>query len=97
MVILDSMAFISGFNNAPVLLAVLNSDLLFFWMKLNVHEYGSSGFRLSNQYVELMPVIKDVSQRIEEEVTNLLTSNKRRVQMKSNHNPYMPLRQTCSS
>jgi len=63
--VLDSMAFLSRINNSePFLLAVLNSDLMLFWMKMNVHEYGSAGFRLSNQYVELMPIIKQAPESV---------------------------------
>lgn len=57
--ILDSMAFISGFssiNKAYYILSILNSELIYFWIKHNVHKYGDTGFRLSNQYVELIPI-----------------------------------------
>ncbi len=57
--ILDSMAFIISFKNKETylyLLAILNSNLVYYWIKHNVHEYGSTGFRLSNQYVELIPI-----------------------------------------
>ena len=54
---LDSMAFLSNFgNDGDFLLSFLNSKIVYFWMKLNVHEYGETGFRLSNQYVEEIPV-----------------------------------------
>ena len=58
LVILDSMAFLSKIENKYIkwLLAVLNSDLIYFWVKSNVHEYGNTGFRLSNQYVEQIPI-----------------------------------------
>ncbi|MRJ11728.1 hypothetical protein EDL98_11725 [Ornithobacterium rhinotracheale] len=53
------MAFISNAENqAKLLLAILNSNLIYFWIKKTVHEYGSSGFRLSNQYVEIIPIPK---------------------------------------
>lgn len=56
-VILDSMAFLSNLGKySKMLLAFLNSNLIYFWMKMNVHEYGDSGFRLSNQYVENFPI-----------------------------------------
>ena len=56
-IILDSMAFLSHLGAyGNYLLAILNSDLIHFWIKKSVHEYGSTGFRLSNQYVELIPV-----------------------------------------
>ena len=55
-VVLDSMAFISHFGkNKNLLLAILNSKLMMYWIKQNVHEYGNSGFRLANQYVEIAP------------------------------------------
>ena len=58
LVVLDSMAFLSNIKNKYKnwLLAVLNSDLIYFWVKMNVHEYGNTGFRLSNQYVEDIPI-----------------------------------------
>ena len=57
MLVLDSMAFISNYGKyKEYLLAILNSELFFFWMKKSVHEYGDLGFRLSNQYVEQFPV-----------------------------------------
>ena len=56
-VILDSMAFINGTKEKTFyLLAVLNSNLVKFWMKKNVPEYGSSGYRFSNQFVTQIPV-----------------------------------------
>ncbi len=58
-IILDSMAFISNFGDKQnTLLAFLNSQVVYFWIKINVHEYGDSGFRLSNQYVEEIPIPK---------------------------------------
>ena len=56
-VILDSMAFINGAKEKTYyLLAVLNSSLVKFWMKKNVPEYGSTGYRFSNQFVTQIPV-----------------------------------------
>ena len=56
-VVLDSMAFISNFgNNKNLLLAILNSKLIMYWIKQNVHEYGDTGYRLANQYVEEIPI-----------------------------------------
>ena len=56
-VILDSMAFINGAKEKSYyLLAVLNSSLVKFWMKKNVPEYGSTGYRFSNQFVTQIPV-----------------------------------------
>ena len=60
-VVLDSMAFISNFGEFKnILLAILNSKLMMYWIKQNVHEYGDSGFRLANQYVEIMPICKNI-------------------------------------
>ena len=59
--ILDSMAFITDFKSKEdiyYILGILNSILIYYWIKHNVHEYGSTGFRLSNQYVELIPIPK---------------------------------------
>ena len=43
------MAFINGAKEKTYyLLAVLNSSLVKFWMKKNVPEYGSTGYRFSN-------------------------------------------------
>ena len=58
LVVLDSMAFLSNIKDKYKnwLLAVLNSDLIYFWVKTNVHEYGNTGFRLSNQYVEQISI-----------------------------------------
>jgi site-specific DNA-methyltransferase (adenine-specific) len=59
MVILDSMAFLSNIERHKYwLLAFLNSNLIYYRVKWNVHEYGNSGFRLSNQYVENIPIPK---------------------------------------
>ena len=56
-VILDRMAFINGAKEKTYyLLAVLNSSLVKFWMKKNVPEYGSTGYRFSNQFVTQIPV-----------------------------------------
>ena len=68
MVILDSMAFISGIEQYKYwLLALLNSKLIYAWVKWNVHEYGDTGFRLSNQYVQEIPIVfldKDLERTI---------------------------------
>lgn len=72
--ILDSMAFIGGLKSkeeAYYILAILNSNLVYFWIKYNVHEYGDTGFRLSNQYVELIP-IPEVDKKTEKEIVNLV-------------------------
>lgn len=53
--ILDSMAFFTG-NNLKFIIAVLNSKLIYHYAKMIVHQYGFTGFRLSNQYVEILPL-----------------------------------------
>lgn len=53
--ILDSMAFLIG-NNAKYLIALLNSKLINFYIKTYVHQYADTGFLLSNQYVEKIPI-----------------------------------------
>ena len=64
-VILDSMAFLSSLGKyEKYLLAILNSKLVYYWVKKNVHEYGSTGFRLSNQYVEQITVPKPNSETL---------------------------------
>ncbi len=58
--ILDSMAFLSDFkrNEGKYFLAILNSKLVSYWVNKNVHQYGITGYRLSNQYVEAIPIPK---------------------------------------
>jgi len=53
----DSMAFFVS-NNSKYLLAVLNSKMIDFYIKTYVHQYADSGFLLSNQYVERIPIPK---------------------------------------
>ena len=72
--ILDSMAFIGGLKSkqeAYYILAILNSNLTYFWIKYNVHEYGDAGFRLSNQYVEVIP-IPEVDKKTEIKIVGLV-------------------------
>jgi len=38
------------------IMAVLNSSTILFYAKKIVHQYGFTGLRLSNQYVEIMPI-----------------------------------------
>jgi hypothetical protein len=72
MVVLDSMAFLSNIEKYKYwLLAFLNSNLIFYWIKWNVHEYGDNGFRLSNQYVEKIP-IPEFDKRIENRLRILI-------------------------
>jgi len=77
--VLDSMAFLSKMGKYKYfLLAVLNSNLIYFWVKLNVHEYGNTGFRLSNQYVEQIsiPFVDDIIlEKIEPLVIKALNNN----------------------
>ena len=61
------MAFINGAKEKTYyLLAVLNSSLITFWMKKNVPEYGSSGYRFSNQFVTQIPVPLSAENNISE-------------------------------
>jgi type II restriction/modification system DNA methylase subunit YeeA len=53
--ILDSMAFLVG-ENLKYILGILNSKLIDFYVKTYVHLYGDTGFLLSNQYVERIPI-----------------------------------------
>lgn len=53
--ILDSMAFLVG-KNLRYILGILNSKLIDFYVKTYVHLYGDTGFLLSNQYVERIPI-----------------------------------------
>jgi len=53
--ILDSMAFLVG-KNLKYILGILNSKLIDFYVKTYVHLYGDTGFLLSNQYVERIPI-----------------------------------------
>lgn len=72
MFILDSMSFISTKSkNINWLLAYLNSNVILQWIKWNVHEYGSTGYRLSNQYVEMIPV-PEITEDQNEYITSLL-------------------------
>ncbi|MBW5381734.1 Eco57I restriction-modification methylase domain-containing protein [Brachyspira pilosicoli] len=88
--ILDSMAFINGLNSrekAYYILGVLNSNLVYFWIRHNVHEYGQTGFRLSNQYVEIIPIPepnKDTENKLVNLVDNIIDLNKK---LSSEKNP----------
>lgn len=74
------MAFINGAEEKTnYLLAVLNSSLVKFWMKKNVPEYGSSGYRFSNQFVTQIPIPYMPNQEIKskiEEYVNLFFEGK---------------------
>ena len=74
------MAFISNFgNNKNLLLAILNSKLIMYWIKQNVHEYGDTGYRLANQYVEEIPICSkfdnNIFNRLNELVEEIKTSS----------------------
>ncbi len=51
-----SMAFITTRQNVRYLIAVLNSQLIKALVEMFVHKYGDSGYLLSNQYVERLPI-----------------------------------------
>ena len=51
----DSMAFIVSDSN-KYLMAILNSKTLFFYVDKISHQYGTTGYLLSNQYVEQLPI-----------------------------------------
>ncbi len=57
---LDSMAFLSNFKSieGKYIIAVLNSKTINFYVSKSVHQYGDTGYRLSNQYVEKIPIPK---------------------------------------
>jgi len=55
--ILDSMAFLIG-DNLKYLLAFLNSKIIARYIDLITHKYGETGFLLSNQFVEQLPIPK---------------------------------------
>ncbi|HOV54332.1 MAG: class I SAM-dependent DNA methyltransferase [Thermotogaceae bacterium] len=54
--VLDSMAFFVSQQNMKYIMAVLNSSTILFYARKIVHQYGFTGLRLSNQYVEIMPI-----------------------------------------
>jgi len=78
MYILDSMAFLVG-GNLKYLLGVLNSTLVDFYVKTYVHLYGDTGFLLSNQYVERIPIppltpqTQSLADQIVQKVQEILT------------------------
>ena len=75
--VLDSMAYISNFGSyGKFLLGILNSKVTYYWIKKNVHEYGESGFRLSNQYVEMIPILnvnRETQLQIESLVADIIS------------------------
>jgi hypothetical protein len=53
--LLDSMAFITSKDNS-YLIALLNSKLIAYYIDMTTHQYGSTGYLLSNQFVERLPI-----------------------------------------
>lgn len=77
--ILDSMAFLSNIEKEKkYLLGILNSKLIYFYLNQYTHKYGNTGFLLSNQYVEKLP-IKPYNNEVELEnkVDLILENNKK--------------------
>jgi len=80
--ILDSMAFFTATKNLKYFMAVLNSKAIYYYVNKIVHQYGFTGFRLSNQYVEIMPIPSITSanativKQIEELVDKILAAKK---------------------
>lgn len=57
--ILDSMAFmISNKVSVTSIIVQLNSSLIYFYFDKICHQYSDSGYLLSNQYVEEIPIIE---------------------------------------
>ncbi|BDQ02294.1 N-6 DNA methylase [Ignavibacterium sp.] len=83
--ILDSMAFFTG-NNLKYIMGILNSKLIYEYVLMIVHQYGFTGFRLSNQYVEVMPLPPItpnnhfIIQQIETLVDKIITAKKQNPQ-----------------
>lgn len=66
--VLDSMALLTTKNTELLyfLLAILNSQLIKWYLKLIGHKYGKTGFLVSNQYVKKLPIPNvNVSERNE--------------------------------
>ena len=91
--ILDSMAFISAKQaTSQFILPILNSSVIEYWIHHNVHKYGQTGYRLSNQYVALLPIpkIEDRDIKMVEELIMLtntsanMTSNEDLVTLQRN-------------
>jgi len=83
--VLDSMAFFTG-NNLKFIMAILNSKVIYKYVDMIVHQYGFTGFRLSNQYVEVMPIPpitksnKPIVEQIESLVDKILGAKKQNPQ-----------------
>ena len=80
--VLDSMAFFTSREFPKYQMAILNSKLIYFYVNKIVHQYGITGFRLSNQYVEIMPIPpitssnQPIVSQIESLVDKILSSKK---------------------
>ena len=70
--ILDSMAFLTTDDTDFLyfLLAILNSNLIKWYLKLIGHKYGKTGFLVSNQYVKKLP-IPIITSKEKQELINL--------------------------
>ncbi len=59
MYISDSMAFFTvPEKNTNFLFGILNSKIIAFYVENMTHKYGNTGYLLSNQYVERLPIPK---------------------------------------
>jgi len=73
----DSMAFMTG-KSLKFLIGVLNSKLIDSYIKTYIHQYADTGFFLSNQYVERIPIPpitpqnKTIAKKIEALVEEIL-------------------------
>lgn len=56
--LLDSMAFLTSDDEVEIklLYAILNSPIIEWYLNLIGHKYGKTGYLLSNQYVERLPI-----------------------------------------
>ncbi|MCL4546804.1 MAG: BREX-1 system adenine-specific DNA-methyltransferase PglX, partial [Deltaproteobacteria bacterium] len=70
MYVLDSMAFLTG-SNLYYIIGCLNSKLIDFYIRSYVHRYADTGFLLSNQYVERIPLPK-ISEKEQQPIVNLV-------------------------
>jgi hypothetical protein len=88
--VLDSMAFFTG-KNLKFIMAVLNSKIIYEYVNMIVHQYGFTGFRLSNQYVEVMPIPsitpsnEPIVKQIELLVDKILEAKKQNPQADTHH------------
>ena len=70
--ILDSMAFLVSEDNELLyfLIAILNSQITKWYLKLIGHKYGKTGFLVSNQYVKRLPIPK-VNKKEQDKIISL--------------------------